>query len=191
MSKSLYNTIIESSAPTTSTEGVVGNFYIDTSASPADLYLCTNVDSTTTPTTYEWTKQGGNSGVQTITGTTSLFLDLKTLIQNGNNIVGVTLNLSSNPQTTYSEYNISTQATTTNTGTLARNLIKCCFYATDYDFQNIKLTSATITGIINVSAGSSIYYIANPYINITNGIIRSYEAVNIATNISSYTINYI
>lgn len=58
MSKSLYQTNVESRAPLTTDTGVVGNWWVDTSASPADLYLCTG----TTGGVYTWTKQGGGSG---------------------------------------------------------------------------------------------------------------------------------
>lgn len=59
MSKSLYQTNVESRAPLTTDVGVVGNWWIDTSASPVDLYLCTD----TTGGVYTWTKQGsGSSG---------------------------------------------------------------------------------------------------------------------------------
>lgn len=65
MTESLYTTIIDSSAPTTSTVGIVGQWYIDTSTTPASLYLCTKVieDTSTTPSTftYEWTAQGGSN----------------------------------------------------------------------------------------------------------------------------------
>lgn len=67
MTESLYTTIIDSQAPTTSTTGVVGQFYIDTSTTPSALYLCTKVteNTSTTPSTftYEWTVQGGSNTV--------------------------------------------------------------------------------------------------------------------------------
>lgn len=57
--ESLYATIVDTVTPTTSTEGVVGQFYIDQSTDPASLYLCTKVETVDSTTTYTWTKQGG------------------------------------------------------------------------------------------------------------------------------------
>ena len=62
MSKSLYTTIKENVAPTSTTEGVAGQFYIDQSTTPADLYLCTKVETVGGVKVYTWTKQGGGSG---------------------------------------------------------------------------------------------------------------------------------
>ena len=59
--ESLYATIVDTVTPTTSTEGVVGQFYIDQSTDPASLYLCTKVETVDSTTTYTWTKQGGVS----------------------------------------------------------------------------------------------------------------------------------
>lgn len=56
MSKSLYTTIIETTAPTTSTVGMVGQLYLDTSTKT--LYQCVEVD-TTTPS-YTWKAVGGS-----------------------------------------------------------------------------------------------------------------------------------
>ena len=57
MSKSLYTTIKDTTAPTTATVGVVGQLYLDTSTKT--LYQCVEVD-TTTPS-YTWTALGGVS----------------------------------------------------------------------------------------------------------------------------------
>lgn len=58
--ESLYATIVDTVTPTTSTEGVVGQFYIDQSTDPASLYLCTKVETVDSTTNYTWTKQGGD-----------------------------------------------------------------------------------------------------------------------------------
>ena len=65
MSKSLYTTFVEETAPTTTTVGVVGQLYLDTSV-PA-LYQCTAVD--TANSSYTWTAVGG--GIDTLSGTTA------------------------------------------------------------------------------------------------------------------------
>lgn len=57
--ESLITTLVDTVTPTTSTEGVVGQFYIDQSTDPASLYLCTKVETVDSTTTYTWTKQGG------------------------------------------------------------------------------------------------------------------------------------
>lgn len=57
--ESLMTTVVDTVTPTTSTEGVVGQFYIDQSTDPASLYLCTKVETVDSTTTYTWTKQGG------------------------------------------------------------------------------------------------------------------------------------
>ena len=58
MSKSLYTTIKETTAPTTATVGVVGQLYLDTSTKT--LYQCVSVttDEIAGTTTYEWQSVG-------------------------------------------------------------------------------------------------------------------------------------
>lgn len=60
MSKSLYTTFVEETAPTTSTVGEVGQLYLDTSTKT--LYQCVEVD-TTTPS-YTWQAVGGSRKYQ-------------------------------------------------------------------------------------------------------------------------------
>lgn len=59
------------SAPTTSTEGEIGQFYIDTST--GDIYYLKSIDETTDPDTYNWTKLSTGTGVNVVqtTGTST------------------------------------------------------------------------------------------------------------------------
>lgn len=93
MSKSLYQTNVESRAPLTTDVGVVGNWWVDTSASPADLYLCTGA----TGGVYTWTKQGGGSGgINSTTYTTlSDFEDALTNLEDTHYILGFEYEISS------------------------------------------------------------------------------------------------
>lgn len=61
--ESLYATIVDTVTPTTSTEGVVGQFYIDQSTDPASLYLCTKVETVDSTNTYTWKELSGGSQV--------------------------------------------------------------------------------------------------------------------------------
>lgn len=74
--ESLYATIVDTVTPTTSTEGVVGQFYIDQSTDPASLYLCTKVETVDSTTTYTWTKQGGKQLYQHNINYKSTFVDI-------------------------------------------------------------------------------------------------------------------
>lgn len=58
MSKSLYTTIIEETAPTTTTVGVVGQLYLDSTTKI--LYQCVAINIE--DLTYEWKQIGGSSG---------------------------------------------------------------------------------------------------------------------------------
>lgn len=58
MSKSLYTTIIEETAPTTTTVGVVGQLYLDSTTKI--LYQCVAINIE--DLTYEWKQIGGGSG---------------------------------------------------------------------------------------------------------------------------------
>lgn len=67
MSTSLYTTKVENSAPTTSTAGVIGQWYLDTTTSK--LYQCQAIteDTSTTPSTfsYTWNEIGGGGTTTT------------------------------------------------------------------------------------------------------------------------------
>jgi len=52
MSKSLYTKIIETTAPTSATVGVVGQWYLDSTTKK--LYECKAVTTENDTTTYEW-----------------------------------------------------------------------------------------------------------------------------------------
>lgn len=54
MSKSLYTTIIETTPPTTTTVGIVGQKYLDTTNKKVYFCVGINTDSGTSVTTYEW-----------------------------------------------------------------------------------------------------------------------------------------
>lgn len=60
-----------SAAPTTSTEGTLGQTYIDTST--GDIYYLSEIDETTSPSTYTWEKIATGSGVNVVqtTGTST------------------------------------------------------------------------------------------------------------------------
>lgn len=75
--------IVASSAPTSSTEGTVGQTYIDTST--GDVYYLSEIDETTTPTTYTWEKFGGTIYDSTIS-----------LTNNGSALDSFTVNASAN-----------------------------------------------------------------------------------------------
>lgn len=83
--ESLYATIVDTVTPTTSTEGVVGQFYIDQSTDPASLYLCTKVETVDSTTTYTWTKQGGKQLYQHNINYKSSFVDISFSIINNIN----------------------------------------------------------------------------------------------------------
>ena len=57
MSKSLYTKIIETTAPTSATVGVVGQWYLDSTTKK--LYECKAVTTENDTTTYEWEEVGG------------------------------------------------------------------------------------------------------------------------------------
>lgn len=52
MSKSLYTTYVESTAPTSSTIGVVGQWYLDNTTKK--LYMCKAITTEGGTTSYEW-----------------------------------------------------------------------------------------------------------------------------------------
>lgn len=60
-----------SGAPTTSTEGTVGQTYVDTAT--GDIYYLSEIDSSTTPATYSWAQIATGTGVNVVqtTGTST------------------------------------------------------------------------------------------------------------------------
>lgn len=210
MTESLYTTKIDSSAPTTSTTGVVGQFYIDTSATPSALYLCTSVDTTVTPNTYEWTLQGGSSGggVQQDTSATSvetLESALETLRTAGKTILSIEFTPSSDISKGYNKIscdNFSTPVFTFDSLSTIRpfqsgrkyilpftkidNDKNFTFNFGDYSLNIYKAADNSIVGYLNFRR-----------ITITTSLLElvAITNANIVTDfnnaITSYTINYI
>ena len=99
MSKSLYQTQIENRAPTSSDTAVIGNWWIDTSASPNALYLYKASG---------WELQGASSGgVQQDTSATSvatLYSALNSLRTAGKSILSIEFTPTSSIAATQIEY---------------------------------------------------------------------------------------
>ena len=191
MSKSLYQTNVESRAPTSSDAGVIGNWWIDTSVTPADLYLYTASNT--------WTKQ---NNIKTLSCSTfnDMCSNIRTLVVT-NRILGVDVNFTGNFSQNGRTYNITLDGTvtTTTSNVTINKTMKFSTASVNYEEDMPTFIASQTSSVYSLTISSSTT--ANIYVqrcpsgaygtDVTIPVRLDIDSTNLSTNFSNAIIYYI
>lgn len=108
------NSLSGNTAPTTATEGTLGQTYVDTST--GDIYYLSEIDETTSPATYTWEKLATGTGVNVVQTTGSSTTDVMSQNAVTSALDNVLVNGGTTVPTSSTEGQVGTQYNCVNNG---------------------------------------------------------------------------